>query len=162
MSTLCLGMLLGLPHLGVVGWSGIYRPQHKTRHWRKAAALYGTPDSPVVHQTVRCPCPVCLAVGLTPQVTVGAVGFYTGQSGRHTGQSGGFSTPVPPRTSRWATVPWCTGQSSVWHQTVLCSSAGQSASGNTCLRFLDFAWYLLIFTLIFIMSSFEVLLSSLP
>jgi hypothetical protein len=98
------------------------------------------------HRTVRCPCPVCLAIGLTPQVTVGAAGFYTGQSTCHTGQSGGFSPPVPPGTSRWATVPWCTRQSSVWHRTVRCFSSGQSASGNTCLRFLDFAWYLLIFT----------------
>jgi hypothetical protein len=25
----------------------IYSPQHKTSHWRKAAAFYGAPDSPV-------------------------------------------------------------------------------------------------------------------
>jgi hypothetical protein len=37
------------------GWGGIYRPQHKTSHWRKVTALCGTPDSPVVHRTVRCP-----------------------------------------------------------------------------------------------------------
>jgi hypothetical protein len=41
---------------------------------------------------------VRLAVGLTPQVTVGAADFYTGQFG-------GFSPPVPPGTSHWATVP---------------------------------------------------------
>jgi hypothetical protein len=73
-----------------------------------------------------------LAVGSDTQVTVGAASFYTGQSGHHTGQSGhhtgqsghhtrqsghhtgqsdGFSPPVPPGTSRWAPVPWCTGQS---------------------------------------------------
>jgi hypothetical protein len=33
------------------------------------------------NRTVRCPCPVRLAIGLTPQVTVGVAGFYTGQSG---------------------------------------------------------------------------------
>jgi hypothetical protein len=26
MSTMCLGMLLGLPHLEMAGWGGIYRP----------------------------------------------------------------------------------------------------------------------------------------
>jgi hypothetical protein len=30
------------------------------------------------HQTLWSPCPVRLAIGLTPQVTVGAAGFYTG------------------------------------------------------------------------------------
>jgi hypothetical protein len=52
------------------------------------------------HRTVRRPCPVRLAVGLALQVTIGAACFYTGQSRRHTGQSGGFSLPLPPRTSR--------------------------------------------------------------
>jgi hypothetical protein len=47
MSTICLGILLGLPDLGMVGWGCIYRPQHKTSRWRKAAAFCGTPDSPV-------------------------------------------------------------------------------------------------------------------
>jgi hypothetical protein len=118
MSTICLGILLGLPHLGMAGWGGIYRPQYKPSHWRKAAALCSTSDSPVVHRTVRCPCPVRLDVGLTPQVTVGAAGFYTGQSGCHTGQSGGFTPSVPPRTSCWATVPWCTEQSGALSRTV--------------------------------------------
>jgi hypothetical protein len=27
MSTICLDMFLGLPHLEVAGWGGIYRPQ---------------------------------------------------------------------------------------------------------------------------------------
>jgi hypothetical protein len=54
MSILCLGMFLGLPHLEMACWGGIYRPQHKTSRWRKVAALCGTlyspvgsPDSPV-------------------------------------------------------------------------------------------------------------------
>jgi hypothetical protein len=115
MSIICLGILLGLPHLEMTGWGGIYRPQHKTSRWRKVAALCG-------NQTVWCPCPVRLAVGLTPQVIVGIVWFYTGQSACHIGQFGGLSPLVPPRTSRWATVPGCTGQ---------------STSGKTCLRFLD-------------------------
>jgi hypothetical protein len=82
MSNICLGMLLGLPHLGMTGSGDIYRSQHKSSRWRKVDALCGTLDSPVR-----------LAVGLTPQVTVGAARFYTRQSG-------GFSPPVPPRTSR--------------------------------------------------------------
>jgi len=40
-------MLLGLPHLRMAGWGCIYSPQHNCSRWRKAAALYGTPDSPV-------------------------------------------------------------------------------------------------------------------
>jgi hypothetical protein len=45
MSTICLGMLLGLSHLEMAGWGGIYRPQHNSSRWRKVAALCGTPDS---------------------------------------------------------------------------------------------------------------------
>jgi hypothetical protein len=47
MSNICLGMLLGLPHLEIAGWGGIYRPQYNYSCWRKVVALYGTPDSPV-------------------------------------------------------------------------------------------------------------------
>jgi hypothetical protein len=45
MSTICLGMFLGLPRIEMVGWGGIYRPQHNYSRWRKVAALCGTPDS---------------------------------------------------------------------------------------------------------------------
>jgi hypothetical protein len=44
-------------------------------------------------------CPVCLAVGLTPQATVGAQAFYTGHSELHIGQFGGLLSSVPPKTS---------------------------------------------------------------
>jgi hypothetical protein len=54
----------------------------------------GSPDGPVL-----------LAIGLLEQVTVGVQDFYSGQSGLHTGQSGGFSPPLPPVTSHWATIP---------------------------------------------------------
>jgi hypothetical protein len=47
MSIICLGILLGIPYLEMAGWGGIYRRLHKTSHWRKGAALCGTPDSPV-------------------------------------------------------------------------------------------------------------------
>jgi hypothetical protein len=53
----------------------IYSSQHKTSHWRKAMLS-------AAHRIVRCTtgqcivhCPVCLAIALTPQVTVGAAGF---------------------------------------------------------------------------------------
>jgi hypothetical protein len=66
------------------------------------------------HRTVRwctgqrtVACPVRLVVALSEQVTVGAAVF----SHRTVRWS---SLRVPPGTSRWATVPWCTGQSSVW------------------------------------------------
>jgi hypothetical protein len=77
MSTICLGMLLRLSHLEMAGWGGIYRPQHKSSRWRKVYALCGTSNSPVGSLDSPVPCPVRLAVGLTPQVTVGAIGFYT-------------------------------------------------------------------------------------
>jgi hypothetical protein len=47
MSTICLGMSLGLPHLEMAGWGCIYSPQLKTSRWRKAAAFCGALDSPV-------------------------------------------------------------------------------------------------------------------
>jgi hypothetical protein len=79
---------------------------------------------------------------LTPQVTVGAQAFYTGHSGHHTGQFGGLLSIVPPRTSRWATVPWCIEQS---------GSRPDSPPWQHVLLFPGLH-------LIFIMSSFEVLL----
>jgi hypothetical protein len=45
MSTICLGMYLGLPHLEMADWGCIYSPQHKTSRWRKVVAFCGTPDS---------------------------------------------------------------------------------------------------------------------
>jgi hypothetical protein len=55
MPTICLGMLFGLLHLEMTGWGVIYGRQHKTSRWRQATALYGTPDSMMVHRTVWCP-----------------------------------------------------------------------------------------------------------
>jgi hypothetical protein len=89
------------------------------------------------HWTVRCPCLVRLAVGLTLQVIVGVQAFYTRQSRLHTGKSGGLLSIVPPRTSRWATVPWCTGQSGVPPDNQVLQTR-QSAMATLC--FLDFTW----------------------
>jgi hypothetical protein len=82
MSTIWLGMLLGLPHLEVAGWGGIYSHQPNCNRWRRLLAMgapdsvrcaatspcrsglelvhrwrlcpHATPDSPVPHRTVRC------------------------------------------------------------------------------------------------------------
>jgi hypothetical protein len=51
MSTRWLGMLLGLPHLEVAGWGGIYSHQPKSSRWWSLLAK-GAPDSPVRHRTV--------------------------------------------------------------------------------------------------------------
>jgi hypothetical protein len=75
-------------------------------------------------------CSVRLAVGLTLQPTVGAHAFYTG----HSGQSGGFLSTVLPGTSRWATVPWCTGQSDVWHRIVRSATRQSGAPDQTVHR----------------------------
>jgi hypothetical protein len=99
MSTICLGMFLGLLHLEMAGWGGIYRPQNNSSRWRKADALCDTPDSPVGSPDSLVPLSGEKLLDLTSQVTVGAADFYTEQSERHTGQSGGFSPPVPPGTS---------------------------------------------------------------
>jgi hypothetical protein len=47
MSTICIGISLGLPRLEMAGWGCIYSPQHKTSCWRKAVVLCGAPDCPV-------------------------------------------------------------------------------------------------------------------
>jgi hypothetical protein len=63
MSTICLGMSLGLPHLEMAGWGVFIAPNTKL-------AVGGKLLLSVVHRTVRwghwtvqCPCPVRLAVG---------------------------------------------------------------------------------------------------
>jgi hypothetical protein len=89
------------------------------------------------HQAVRwctgqctIACPVRLAVALSEQVTVGAAGF-SHRTVRCSHQTVRWSSlRVPPGTSRWAAVPWCTGQSGGGHQTVRCAT-GQSDAPRT-------------------------------
>jgi hypothetical protein len=128
---------LGSHPLGIAGWGCIYSPQHKSSRWRKVVLS-------TAHRTVRsCTgqcivhCPVRLAIGLTLQTTVGVQAFHIGHSGCHTGQFSGLLSTVPPRTSHLATVPWCTGQSGVWHQTVWCSRP-DNPSWQHFLCFSDF------------------------
>jgi hypothetical protein len=100
MCTICLGMLLGLPHIEMADWGCIYSPQHRSSRWRKAAAICGTPDSPVVHRIVHCSLFGAPSRCSDIETTVGAHAFHTRHSGCHTGQSGGLLSTVPPGTSR--------------------------------------------------------------
>jgi hypothetical protein len=117
MSTICLGMLVGLPHLEMAGWACIYSPQHKYSRWRKAAAFYGAPDRPVGSLDRPCPCPMCLAVGLSEQMSVGAQAFHTGPSGLHTGQSGGLPSECHLELAVGARVPGAPDSPTCGHRT---------------------------------------------
>jgi hypothetical protein len=79
MSTICLGMLLGLTHLGMAGWGVFIAPNTNLAVGEKLCSLRHTGQC-TVH------CPMRLVVGLTLQPTVGVQAFYTGHSGLHTGQ----------------------------------------------------------------------------
>jgi hypothetical protein len=81
MSTRWLGMLLGLPHLEVAGWGGIYSHQPKCSRWRRLLAK-GALDSPVHHRTVSGAPPRHPPVRAWSWSTVGGfVRCDTGQSG---------------------------------------------------------------------------------
>jgi hypothetical protein len=136
-------MSLGLPHMEMAGW-GVFIAPNTNRAVGEKLLLSAA------HRTVWwcteqriVAYPVRLVVALSEQVTIGAAGFP-----HRTVRSSHWivrwsSLRVPPGTSRWAVVPWCTGQSGVW-----APNSPQAAD-------LDFSW-------IFLMSSFEVLLSSIP
>jgi hypothetical protein len=111
----------------------------------------------VAHRTVRwcteqrtVACPVRLAVALSgtlsEQLTVGATVFphRTVRTSHRTVRWS--SLRVPHGTSRWAAVPWCIGQFGA-----PCTDSPQAAHASFLGLFL-----------IFLMSSFEVLLSSSP
>jgi hypothetical protein len=109
MSNICLGMSLGLPHLEMAGWGVFIAPNTNRAIGEKL--LLST-----AHRTVRwctgqrtVACPVRLAVALSKQVTVGTAGFphRTIRSSHRTVRWS--SLRVPPGTSRWDAVPWCTG-----------------------------------------------------
>jgi hypothetical protein len=152
MCTICLGMLLGLPHLEMANWGCIYSPQHNSSHWRKVDALCGTPDSPVVHRTTHCSvygapnhCPVAagdrwrcrLFTPDSPDFTPDSPVVFSAQC--HLELAVGLWFPGAPNS------PACgTGQSGA-----PCTDSPQA----TLLSSLGLL-------LIFIMSSFEVLLSS--
>jgi hypothetical protein len=57
MSSIRLGMLLGLPHLEVAGWGGNYSHQPNCSRWRRLLAMCATGQCPVRHH-------VTLSLGL--------------------------------------------------------------------------------------------------
>jgi hypothetical protein len=98
-------MSLGLPHLEMAGWGCILAPNTNRAIGEKLSLS-------AAHRTVRwctgqrtVACPMRLAVALSEQVTVGAVGFphRTVRSSHRTVRWS--SLRVPPGNSRWAAVP---------------------------------------------------------
>jgi hypothetical protein len=102
MSTIWLGMLLGLPLLEVTGWAGICSHQPNCSRWRKLLAM-GAPDS------VRCATgqrPVCRHVILL--LGLGAGWLLEALSSCDTGQSGATpDNPVPLWPSALTSVLHC-------------------------------------------------------
>jgi hypothetical protein len=96
MSTICLGMSLGFPHLEKDGWGCIYSPNTKLAVGGKLLLSVVHRTVRWSHRTVQCPCPVRLAVR---SVRAGAQALCIGQSGLHIGQSDGVPSTVPPGTS---------------------------------------------------------------
>jgi hypothetical protein len=75
MSTMCLGMSLGLPHMEMADWDVFIAPNTNRAVGEKL--LFSA-----AHRTVRwctgqrtVACPVRLVIALSKQVTVGAAGF---------------------------------------------------------------------------------------
>jgi hypothetical protein len=140
MSTICLGMLLGLPHLRMAGWGCIYSPNTKVAVGGKLllSAAYRTVRWCTGQRTI--PYPVLLAVTLTPKA------FHIGQSSLYTGQISGLPSGCHLELAVRAAVPGAPDSPACGHRTV---------HRQHTYSFLDFS-------LIFLMSSFEVLLSSIP
>jgi hypothetical protein len=115
MSTLCFGMSLGLPHLEMADGGVFIAPNTIIAIGGKLLLLSTvTPDSPVVHRTAHCSlssapsrCPVRAGDRWRRRLSHRTV--------RSSHRAVWWSFPrVPPGTSRWAAVPWCTGPSCVW------------------------------------------------
>jgi hypothetical protein len=106
----------------------IYRPQLQNSHWRKAAVLCGTPDSPMVHQTAHCS-----LSGAPSRCSIRAGDrwrrrlFHTGQSGAHTGQSGGLLFECHLELAVGLEFPGAPDSPACGHQTVRCAT-GQSGA----------------------------------
>jgi hypothetical protein len=88
MSTIWLGMLLGLPYIEVACWGGIYSHQTNCSRWRRLLAK-GAPDSPVRHWTVSGAPPRHLVVRAWSWSTIGGFVLMWHRTVRcHTGQFG--------------------------------------------------------------------------
>jgi hypothetical protein len=145
MSTICLGMSLGLPHMEMAGWGCIYSPNTKLAVGGKLLLSVVHRTVRWGHRTVRCPCPVNLAVGSVSAGDRWCACFFAPDSPDFTPDS---LVVFPPRChlelAVRATVPGAPDSPAC--------GTGQSDCGNTSS--------LLGLYLFFIMSSFEVLLSS--
>jgi hypothetical protein len=157
MSTRWLGMLLGLPHLEVAGWGGIYSHQPNCSRWRSLLAM-GVSGAPPRHPPVRAWS--WSTVGGFVLMWHRTVRCYTGQSGAplticsdiwialFTLQSrplragsccpaGAPDSPVAHRTVRWiiAELAWKTRSWGVWADSPLCTIhcpvVHQTLSGGT-------------------------------
>jgi hypothetical protein len=141
---------------------GIYRPQHNSSSWRKVAALCGTPDSPMgtpdspvplsgvpSHWIWHCRWPLALQAFTpdSPYVTLDSLVASLHQC--HMELAVGLLFLGPP-------------DSPVHHRTVRCAQPDNPSVATLFFvswTLLDTCWSSLV---IFIMSSFEVLLFSMP
>jgi hypothetical protein len=150
MCTICLGMLLGLPHLQMAGWGVFIAPNTNRAVGEKL-------QFSAAHRTVRwctrqrtVACSVRLAVTLSEQATVGGAGFShrtvwcSHRTVRCSHRTVRWSSlQVLAGTSRWAAVPWCTGQSGVWAPDSPVLHA-QTVRSSTLGLFLDLFYCLLL------------------
>jgi hypothetical protein len=54
MLTICLDMLLGLPHIEMAGWGGIYRLQPPYGYWTESNIFLSTGASDTALFNVQC------------------------------------------------------------------------------------------------------------
>jgi hypothetical protein len=164
MCTICLGMLLGLPHLIMAGWGVFIAPNTIVAVGEKLllSAAHLTVRWCTGQRTVACPVRLAVALSdpLSEQVTVGVAGFPHRTVRCATGQSGGLLSGCHLELAIGLLFPSALDSPACGHRTVRCAT-GQSGAPRTDspqaarLHFLDFFY-------IFLMSSFEVLLSSIP
>jgi hypothetical protein len=126
MSTIWLGMLLGLPCLEMAGCGGIYSHQLSCSRWGRLVAM-GAPDSPVRHWTLSGVPPCQPTVGLGAGRPLDALSSWgTGQYGaapdRYCSLSGA------PLTLRSDSVTHCSSCQVLLQSTVARSSR---CSGGT-------------------------------
>jgi hypothetical protein len=144
MSTICLGMLLELPHLRMAGWGVFIAPNTIVAVGEKLLLS-------AAHRTVRwsigqriVACPVRLAVALSDplleQVTVGTTGFPHRTVRCATGQSGGLLSGCHLELAIGLLFPGAP-YSGVCHRTVRCSTYRQSV--GSAPPFLGLLLYLL-------------------
>jgi hypothetical protein len=75
MSTICLDMLLGLPHLEMAGWGGIYslQPPPNSRWTESKLSIGGRTGQSGVHRTQHCSVSDACHVSCPLESTVGFV-----------------------------------------------------------------------------------------